>query len=226
MWNVIFGSFAAVALSALLARQFRNRHARQRRAPDELFGEAVALFQDARIEPGATAGSHRLVGRYRDLPTQVQTVVDTLAVRKLPSLWLMVTIPEPLPLTATFDLMMRPSGPTSFSNFDHLPDIMERPADFPEQAVLRTDDARHVLPTHVLAPHLEPFFNPRAKELLVTPKGIRMVIQLAEADRARYGVFRQAEFGEVSLAPALLQDVLDRLIAMRQSILDWHEASR
>jgi hypothetical protein len=60
-----------------------------------------------------------------------------------------------------------------------------------------------------------------AKELLITPKGLRMVVQMAEADRARYGVFRQADFGEVTLEAALLRDILDRLIALRAAILDW-----
>lgn len=190
--------------------------------PELIFGAAKAVFEGARIEPGPTLGSHRLTGTYRELPVQVQTVVDTLNVRKLPSLWLMVTIPDPLPLKATFDLMMRPSGPTTFSNFDDLPVTMDRPPDFPEHAVLRTEDPAHVLPAHVVTPHLAPFFGPMAKELLIAPKGLRMVVQMAEADRARYGVFRQAEFGEVAIEAALLRDILDRLIALRAAILDWH----
>jgi hypothetical protein len=171
-------------------------------------------------------GSHRLVGRYQGLPVQAQTIIDTLSVRKLPSLWLMVTIPDPLPLKATFDLMMRPSGPTTFSNFDDLPATIERPADFPEHAVLRTDDPDHILPNHVIAPHLTPFSGTQAKELLITPKGLRMVIQLGEAERARYGVFRQAEFGETKLGAALFRDILDGLLALRADILDWHRKTQ
>lgn len=224
MWTTFLGIVAAIGLSALLARQLLVRREKQRRAPLEMFGKAKALLEGARIEAGPTVGSHRLTGRYRDLPVQVQTVVDTLNVRKLPSLWLMVTIPEPLPLKATFDLMMRPAGPTTFSNFDDLPVTMERPPDFPEHAVLRSDDPAHVLPGYVVAPHLAPFFGPMAKELLISPKGIRMVVQMAEADRARYGVFRQAEFGEVALEAPLLRDILERLIAIRAAILDWHRS--
>lgn len=51
--------------------------------------------------------------------------------------------------------------------------------------------------------------------------GARLVWQLAEADRARYGVFRQAEFGEVEVDPELVRGLLDRLIAVRKTILDW-----
>jgi hypothetical protein len=97
--------------------------------------------------------------------------------------------------------------------------------DLPLYAVVRTDDPDHVLPHHLIAPHLDIFADPRAKELLVTSKGMRYVWQVAEAGRARYGVFRQAEFGEVELDPQLVRDLLDRLIALRKSILDWADRS-
>ena len=69
-----------------------------------------------------------------------------------------------------FDLMMRPAGPTTFSNFDHLPLTLEHPEDFPNMRLsaptMPTTAARSLI-----APHLAPFFGPRAKELLITAKG-------------------------------------------------------
>ena len=224
MWQTIFSIVAALGLSALLARQFLDALARQKAEPIGLFGEILPLLANARLDDPRTAGVHRLIGDYQGLPVQVQTVVDTLAVRKLPSLWLMVTIPAPLPVKSTFDLMMRPTGPTSFSNFDHLPETIERPSDFPEHAVIRTDDTDHLLPAHVVRSHLLPFFDGHAKELLITPKGTLMVVQLAEGDRARYGVFRQASFGDARVDATMLRDMLDRLIALRADIEDWHRA--
>ncbi len=226
MWQTILGIIVALGVSALLVRQILDSMAKKKAAPEALFHEAKAVLSEPRIEAGPTVGSFRLFGRYQGLPVQAQTVVDTLNVRKLPSLWLMVTIPEALPLKATFDLMMRPSGPTTFSNFDDLPVTIERPADFPEYAVLHTDDPDHMLPNHVITPHLQPFFGPLAKELLITPNGLRMVVQLGEGDRARYGVFRQAEFGETKLDAALFRDILDRLMALRTDILDWHRKAQ
>jgi hypothetical protein len=85
--------------------------------------------------------------------------------------------------------------------------------------VVRTDDEDHVLPAHIVAPHLEVFEDSRAKELLITPNGVRIVWLIAEASRARYGVFREADFGEVDLDPDLLRDLLDKLVALRESIL-------
>lgn len=222
MWQTVFGIIVVLALAALLARQFLDKMAQRKAAPFTLFGEAAALLSGAVISEGEAAGSYRLNGRYQDHDVQVKAITDTLAVRKLPSLWLMVTLPGTLPVRATFDLMMRPAGPTTFSNFEQLPYSIQRPPEFPEHANVRTDDPAKLIPPQVVAPHLAPFFGPRAKELLISPKGLRIVMLLAEADRARYGVFRQADFGDIVLAPAMLKDLLDRLVALRKDIEDWH----
>ncbi len=222
MWQQILGIIAALGLAALLARQFLHTMARQKAAPHLFFEDAKAVLDEPRISSGPAAGTYQLTGHYKGHAVQVKAITDTLAVRKLPSLWLMVTIPESLPLTAIFDLMMRPAGPTTFSNFDALPFTVERPADFPEHGVLRTDDPDHLLPGHVVAPHLAAFFGPGPKELLITPSGIRIVTLIAEADRARYGVFRQADFGGAALDATTLIGHLDRLLALREAIEIWH----
>ena len=221
--TTVLGIAVAIALVVRFAMRFRRASRKRAAAPDTFFAHVKPLIENARYEGDKAIGYPQLVGRYRDLPVRLYPVVDTLAVRKLPSLWLLATIPEALPIKATFDLMMRPSGPTTFSNFDHLPATLDSLPDLPLYAVVRTDDPEHVLPHHVVAPHLDIFADPRAKELLITPKGVRFVWQVAEADRARYGVFRQAEFGEVELDPQMVRNVLDRLIALRASILTWAE---
>jgi hypothetical protein len=219
--TTLLGIGVAIALAIRLASRLREGARKRAEAPDVFFAKVRPLIENARYEGEEAVGYPQLVGRYRGLPVRLHPVIDTLAIRKLPSLWLLATIPDPLPVKATFDLMMRPAGPTTFSNFDHLPVTLDALPDLPLYAVVRTDNADHVLPHHVVAPHLDVFADPRAKELLVTPKGLRFAWQLAEADRARYGIFRQAEFGMVELDPQLVRDLLDRLIALRKSILDW-----
>lgn len=206
-------------LAALLWRRWRREQAARAHAPGLLFARVMGLLGHAQLEPRNGGIFPRLIGKYEGVPVQVLPVVDTLAVRRLPALWLLVTVQAPLPVSAKLDLMMRPAGPTTFSNFDLLPFTLERPPGFPDHAVLRTDDAARAPPADWLAGHLEVFENVRAKELLITPQGLRLVWLLAEAERARYGVFRQAEFGAVDIDPGLLRDLLDRLLALRASIL-------
>lgn len=221
----ILGIAVAIGLAIRFAQKLMAASRRKRQAPDDFFARVKPLIEDARYEGEGLPGYPQLVGKYHGLGVRLYPVVDTLAVRKLPSLWLLATIAEPLPVAGTFDLMMRPAGPTTFSNFDRLPVTLEGLPDLPLYAVVRTDDPQHVLPYHVVAPHLGVFREPWAKELLITPKGCRIVWQVAEADRVRYGVFRQAEFGEVTLDPELVRDLLDHLLSLRKSILEWSTPS-
>jgi len=221
VWNTIIGAVTAAALALYLFRRYRREREKRHDEPGRFFRGAIEVLEDARFEATGTIGYPRLAGRYRGLAVQVLPVVDTLATRRLPALWLLVTLQGALPLKARFDLMMRPAGPTTFSNFDLLPFTLEKPAGFPEHAILKTDDPQHPVPTQVLAPHLDVFLDTRAKELLITPTGVRLVWLLAEASRARYGVLREADFGGADLDPILLRGLLDRLVAIRQSVLDW-----
>jgi hypothetical protein len=217
--RVLVGVCVALVLATLLWRRWRREQTARTQAPGLLFARVMGLLDHPRLESASGGGFPRLTGLFEGVPVQVLPVVDTLAVRRLPALWLLVTVQAPLPVSAKLDLMMRPAGPTTFSNFDLLPVTLERPAGFPEHAVLRTDDAARAPPANWLAGHLEVFENVRAKELLITAQGLRLVWLLAEAERARYGVFRQAEFGAVDIDPAMLRDLLDRLLALRASIL-------
>lgn len=221
----ILGVAVAIGLAVRFALKLMAAMRKKREAPDDFFAKVKPLIEDARYEGENLPGYPQLVGKYHGLGVRLYPVVDTLAVRKLPSLWLLATIAEPLPIAATFDLMMRPAGPTTFSNFDRLPVTLDGLPDLPLHAVVRTDDPQHVLPYHVVAPHLGIFREPWAKELLISPKGCRIVWQLAEADRVRYGVFRQAEFGEVPLDPDLVRDLLDHLLTLRKAILQWSTPS-
>ena len=221
MWSAVLGVVAIAALGARLVYNFQKARARRQANTEMLFAGVLKVTEEPRFEQQDERGFPRLSGRYGGFPIQIKPVVDTLAIRRLPALWLLVTLQDRLPVKARFDMMMRPAGPTTFSNFDLLPQTLELPKGFPEHAVIRTDDADEVIPASIIKPHAGLFFGPRAKELLITENGVRMVWLLAEADRARYGIFRQAEFGTVEIDPKVLKDILDCLLAIRQTILDW-----
>ena len=169
------------------------------------------------ISDGAS-GVVTWAGSWNGSRVQIRTIVDTLATRKLPARWLSVSITETVAVPATFDMMMRPGSPTTFSNFDHLDHALPKAAEFPAEAVLRTDRKGVRFPQDIIADHLAIFAEGRAKELLITPNGVRIVWLLAEAERARYGVFRQAEFGGATLDATLIERLLASLSALRDAI--------
>ena len=218
--QLILGVIVATAFVALLWRHYHRENAKRADQGRVFFEPIVSLFDAPDVERGMTAGVWSLSGRYRDCIFQFKTVADTLATRKLPSLWLMVTLPEPQRLTGTTDMMMRAAGVTSFSNFDFLPHTLSLPAGFPEQATIRSDVDANSEVISIMARHLELFQRGRGKELLISPKGLRMVVQLAEGNRARYGVFREANFDGTSIGVDLAKQLMDTLINLRNDIRD------
>ncbi|MFO0513364.1 MAG: hypothetical protein ACK5YF_00115, partial [Rhodobacterales bacterium] len=142
-----------------------------------------------------------------------------LTFRKLPALWVLVTLPGPMPLPATLNLMARPSGNEVFSRFPTLPHSLPTPPGLPAHVVIRTDTAPMILTSDLISAHADLFDDPQVKELVLSPKGIRIVILAEEADRGRFLIFREAEMGRTPLSPARLEPILGRLATLRNDIL-------
>jgi hypothetical protein len=147
-------------------------------------------------------------------------VVDTLATRRLPALWLLVTLQDKLPL------QMRPDDRQRGQRHSQL----RSPAPFPStpggfpNTPLSTDDVDRVLPASLSGRTLRPFWSPR-EGIADNRKRPSHCVAAGGGERARYGVFRQAEFGSAQIEEKVLQDLLDRLIAIRKDILAWKEKS-
>lgn len=201
-------------LALRLIRETRSRA--QTRAA--YFDAVKPLFDggETRVQP---TGFPRMTGRRQAISFDLQAIPDTLTFRKLPALWVLVTLPEPLPLEATLDLMARPSGNEPFTRFATLPQSLPTPPELPKELAIRTDDATRIPPPDLIARHADLFEDPRVKELVLSPKGVRVVILAEEADRGRYLIFREAEMGRVPLSPSRLEPLLDRLAAIRQDVL-------
>lgn len=208
---------AAGAGVAMLAYRFVRAADARRPARLAYFDRCQPLLTG--IRPGeSTTGFPRLSGLYKGHICDLQAIPDTLTFRKLPALWVLVSLPCPLPLRASFDLMIRPTGVEPFSGFHRLPEQVAIPDGFPEDCAIRTDELRHLLPEHLLHAHLSLFDDPRIKELLISPRGLRIVFLAEEADRTRYLLFRDAEMGQLPLSPERIEPLLDRLLMIKSEI--------
>ncbi len=195
------------------------RAARQRKAARAGYFDAIAPLFDrivTRIEP---TGFPRLTAHFGPHAFDLQALPDSLTFRKLPVLWIMVSLPEPLPVRATLDIMARPTGQEAFSRFANLPVSLPCPAFLPEGTGVRTDDAAHVPPEDLLKADARIFADPKVKELLISPKGLRLVLLGDEAERGRYLIFRDAEVGLDPLSPDQLLPLLQSLVALRNDLM-------
>jgi hypothetical protein len=222
--QILLVLLATAALTFALWRKIQKTNSQQQDSEKLLFSEVLSLFENPTIKDGPAAGSKRLDGAYQSNNFQLQTITDTLAVRKLPSLWLLVTLPCNLPVTAKLDLMMRPAGQTSFSNFDFLDHMISTPPEFPQFAQLRSDSSSGYAKLDIIKHHLGLFAISKFKELLISPQGLRIVIQAAEADRAYYGVLRNARFENTCIESELLKQSMDTLLALKSALEDYSKS--
>jgi hypothetical protein len=205
----------AVAVLALVALTWIYRRDKRRadRERQVLFDDAHGLLTEAEIERAAREYP-KLRGRYREHDVTIDAVVDTIAVRKLPSVWLRVTVMAEVPFAGICDVMARAHNVEFYSPFGDLNQGIALPAGWPDHLTVKTDDPETMPPATLVGPHIGIFADERMKELLVTPKGVRFVRQVAQGSRAEYMVLRQASFGPVVVPRAQLQTMLDAAVAL------------
>lgn len=180
--------------------------------------DRVAPLMDGLRRATAPTGFARVSGRLGGVETDLQVVPDTLTYRKLPALWLLVTQPAALPVAQRIHLMARPRGIEPFSACDTLPHQTLLPAGFPHDATLRSENPLSPDEAALLARHRAILDDERVKELVISPRGLRITWLADEAERGRYLIFREAEMGQTPLAPESLAPLLAALAALRADI--------
>jgi hypothetical protein len=203
---------ALLVLPALYVRD----SIRERRRRGEWFADTLSLLDSYRVTQQGQ-GWPLLTGRYRGVEVRLEPVLDDLAWRKLPSLWLKATVLAPNPARGTLGLLVRARGGEFYSPTGEMTHRLSLPASFPSDALLCSDDAE-TAPLHAVESQIEAFTDPKMKELVITPKGVRLVYQAAQGERADYLVLRQARFAHDKVDAALVKSLLDRAIAIAAAV--------
>ncbi|TDQ83311.1 hypothetical protein A8950_1597 [Dongia mobilis] len=205
-------ALVALALTGLILIYRReSRQRRQLRAA--LFEPAYPLFQSYRVEQ-AGQDYPSLRGRYRERDFHIDLVVDTLTFRKIPVLWLRVSLLQPLPGLAMTDLLVRAQNNEFYAPANDLPYHLPSASHWPPGLNVKTEDPARAPSRDLLDAHMDFFASPEAKEVLLTPKGVRLVRMLGQGKRADYMVLRIADFPDAALDATTLADIMDRCIAL------------
>lgn len=198
----------------VLGLMYRRNSRALRAERGKLFDACLGLFDHHRLTQDAAAWPV-LVGSYDGHEVHVAPLVDDVTFRKVPSLWLLVTVKRDLPMSGTVDLLARAQNTEFYSPADGLPVRVVPPQEWPRQTTIKADRPAAELPLPVLDPHVKRFFgDPRAKEMLVTRHGVRMVYQAQGADRGEYLVLRRAVFREAKLPAKLVESLLDQAVQL------------
>jgi hypothetical protein len=214
-WFIIIA--ISVAGIATLIAMYRRNIGTVRRRRSAIFEPAYPLFDGYQVTQDRI-DYPVLVGEYRKSRFHLDLIVDTLTFRKLPVLWLRISLLAPLPGTATLDILVRSQNAEFYSPANDLPIQLRPLAGWPADAIVRTDRPEQAPDLSVIDRHMSVFAQPRTKEMLITPKGVRLVYMLDQARRAEYLVLRQAEFEHATIDKEILQGLMDRTIAIHQDL--------
>lgn len=204
----------ALALGILILLYRRDRRRRQAQRA-QLFAPSYDLFQSYRVEQAGQEFPN-LAGRYRDHDFRIDVIVDTLTFRKIPVLWLRVSLLRPLPGIATTDVLVRVQNNEFYAPANDLPYRLPQPPYWPDGVYAKTDEPTRAPSLELLDRHMDYFAAPKAKEMLLTPRGVRLVWMIDQGKRADYMVLRIADFAEVALPPEDLQELMDRCIRLAE----------
>lgn len=178
-----------------------------------MFDACLPLFETYRVTQDAVYFPV-LTGRYRGQEVRLEPVADHIVIRKIPSLWLRVSVMGEVPFRGALDFLVRPENVEFYSPYTKLEERVPVPPEWPQFARLRSDDSERMPPLELVSRHMGFFDDPKAKELLITPRGVRLVYQVNQSIRAHYMVLRQTHFENLSLAPELVTSLLDRALAL------------
>jgi len=218
------GAFAAAAAgSAALGWMYHRDRTRVIAHRRSVFEECRGLLDDAELSQDG-ADYPRLTGRRDEVPVELRLLADTIQLRKLPVLWLLVTIRHPLKIAGVFDMLIRPDNSEYYSPHDRLRTVLPAPPDWPADAVVRCDRPDAVAPLlDRLTPHVRAFTEEgRGKELFLAPRGLRLVYRVDESRRGHYLATRQPLFDNDRLARATVEDLIARGFALAADMSREH----
>jgi hypothetical protein len=206
--------FAFVGLLAI----YRRDQTRQRRQRSSFFDDCLNIFERAEIREN---GAHFpvLQGKYQGFDVKVEPIVDDLTVRKIPSLWLKICLIAPVPCAGVVDILIRPRGGEFYSSIYDFETELKRPQGWPKDVLIRCSDPQDAPCLSVLDPFLHFLNDPRCKEVLIAPGGIKILYQASQAQRAEYSVLRHTKFGAAPLARDTARQLVDILCSIYQTVL-------
>ncbi|MCU0954154.1 MAG: hypothetical protein MUC37_05970 [Hyphomicrobium sp.] len=192
----VFGLTAFVALIAILAVRDHRRTIATRR---QLLDACRGVIDDERWTSGDD-GFPALEGRAYGRAVVAKLIPDTMVVRRLPQLWLSVTMKHRIPDAPSISILARFTGNEFYASTLDLPHRIDPPIGFPLDVLIRGDGARASRLCHDLAPMLAKVLaDERVKEIILAPNGVRIVRQAAEGRRGEHLLLRQAVFDDCKI---------------------------
>lgn len=202
------------SIFALAAREHRLVRARRH----FLLDSCANILDGPEVRRGGD-GFPSCVGSHRGRRVHVELIPDTMVLRRLPQVWLSVTLLEALIDVPSLAVLVRPAGYEFYSLTNALPYSLDTPATLPQEVMVRGSDAGAEQLLRQLTPLLAASLaDPRVKEIAVTNKGLRIIWQAGEGRRGEHLLLRQAVFDATEVGASELGRLLHQLDVLQSAI--------
>jgi hypothetical protein len=174
-----------------------------------LLDEACSLLDGSQIAM-APDQFPIVTGRIDDgRQVRLELIADTMVTRRLPQLWLKVTLSESGTRGGpTFGALARPTGSEYYSLVHGLPEWLAPPET--GISLLMRGDGRHTPAQSALVnAHFQQLFaDPLLKEAVISPGVARVIYQASQGERAAHMFLRQARFSLAAVPAATIRQAI------------------
>lgn len=210
-------ALAAAAFAAVVIVGVRE-HRMLRTSRRNLLDGCRDTLEDGRIRHGHD-DFPGLTGKWHGRDVHVRLIPDTMTIRRLPQLWLSVTLMTPMPRRGGFAALVRHTGYEFYGMISHFEQRLEPPPGLPPEIVIRGQDSTaQGLLDAMAVPLAEIFSDPHVKEIAITAKGLRIIRQAGEGRRGEHLLLRQAIFDGAEVTEDDVRKALSQLDALRDAI--------
>lgn len=197
---------AAVLVLSLV----HHRHTRRvREERSKLFDACSGLVEDA-IMAKRGLDFPTLEGRWRGDAIRLEPVLDTLSLRTVPVLWLVVTIRRRSNVPGRLSALARVCGTEFYARHQELGEQITDDDLLPRNVSLRLDGWGSAGPGRPLLDRIgAAMADRRVKQMVITPAAARVVWRCATAQSSIYRVTRRVDLDGVRVDVRALEEALD-----------------
>ena len=218
--SLAFMAFVAASTAGLSMMALRE-HRNALKLRNGMLDSALGLLEDARISI-ARDQFPVLMGRLPDQrQIKIELLADTLVCRRLPQLWLKITLSERSEVQRpTIGALARPTGAEFYSLVHDLPEWIDPPqTDTP--LLMRGDGRASSSQIEAVAAIFRSLFSdPAVKEAAIRPRGVRIIRQAAQGDRGAHLLLRQTRFPVDEISPELIRRAISEVEALSETLCD------
>lgn len=211
MW-VIGLLFAGIAVLAMI----QHRHvSRVRTDRARLFDGCAGSLESCEVLPRGL-NFPLLRGRWRGNDVRVEPVIDTLSMRTLPVLWLVVTVRGRHEVPGHLSVLARMSGTEFYARHTETGKPVPLGWDWPDELAVRSSRSDVAIEPPELLQRIRGLMaSGTVKHVALGPDRTRVVWKCATGDSATYRVTRRVDLTDVRVDAKTLSDLLGTMDELR-----------